>query len=60
VYDDDGKPIGDGQHWVRTDGPRLAITPEQEQQARALVRQLAAGVLEVGQALEQMPGRRPP
>ena len=25
-YTDDGLPIGDGWHWVKTDGPRMACT----------------------------------
>jgi hypothetical protein len=28
-YDDNGQPIGDGRHWVKTDGPRAACRPEE-------------------------------
>lgn len=34
-YDDFGKPIGDGVHWVKTDGPRQACSV-QENKAHAL------------------------
>jgi hypothetical protein len=37
-YDDKGKPIGDGVHWVKTDGPRRACSPEENRENAALLR----------------------
>lgn len=45
-YDDNGKPIGDGRHWVKTDGPRKACTPaENMMHAREIQRILAKSAL---------------
>jgi hypothetical protein len=39
-YDDHGKPIGDGVHWVKTDGPRTACTPTENAENAAMVQRI--------------------
>lgn len=58
LFDDNGKPLGDGQHWMRTEqGPRKAVTYEQDAEARQLMRQFAGREMSLGQVLEMLPFR---
>lgn len=42
LYDDQGQPIGDGRHWVKTDGPRKACTPDENKVAALHIRRILA------------------
>lgn len=41
-FDDEGAAIGDGQHWVKTDGPRPAVTAAQNAAGLRAVRHILA------------------
>lgn len=42
THDDDGQPLGDGRHWVKIDGPRAVLPPDQaKEQAQLIARVLA-------------------